>query len=313
MRNNAYMTYVLIALILYLSFSPSLSIDTGFNYLNITSERQTCSVYNEVVAKQLTLYTGAAYCCGLLGKGCEQWNCPICSILPMQNLTVIKNASTDANGFVGYNPLNNTIIVTFSGTNPHVIQDWINDLDAIMVEYTPPSNIYSCPGCQVHKGFYLAYLSIEAQVWTAVRKLHRKHWNARVQITGHSLGAALALHCAIDLSLNLKLATDAVYTLGQPRVGNTPFANFIDKHGPTVWRITHARDPVPHVPVSNWGFHHVNREIFYPNDTLSHRLCDGGENVTCSDQYDNLTNTSLNDHYLYLDFNYTKCGDECQH
>ena len=43
-----------------------------------------------------------------------------------------------------------------------------------------------------------------------------------VQITGHSLGAAIAALAAYDLSTAFPI--DVVYTMGQPRVGNAAFA-----------------------------------------------------------------------------------------
>lgn len=68
-------------------------------------------------------------------------------------------------------------------------------------------------------------------------------------VTGHSLGGAIAVHAALDLvSINLKV--DTLYTYGAPRVGDKKFAEwFVDfSKIKSIYRITHARDPVPHLP-----------------------------------------------------------------
>ena len=52
---------------------------------------------------------------------------------------------------------------------------------------------------------------------------------AKVFVTGHSLGAALAALCAAELGANrnsLGISIEGVYTYGQPRVGNANFAAF---------------------------------------------------------------------------------------
>lgn len=49
-------------------------------------------------------------------------------------------------------------------------------------------------------------------------QLNTKYPHKKIYITGHSLGGALALFAAVELSLNYTVT--AVYTYGQPRVGN---------------------------------------------------------------------------------------------
>ena len=58
-------------------------------------------------------------------------------------------------------------------------------------------------------------------------------------ITGHSLGGALAVHCAIDvLAKNLKEGEDMkVYTYGQPRIGNYKFEDFLSNQVEEAYRI----------------------------------------------------------------------------
>jgi hypothetical protein len=36
----------------------------------------------------------------------------------MQNITVVWNSATNANGFIGYNAIGKYILIAFSGTDP---------------------------------------------------------------------------------------------------------------------------------------------------------------------------------------------------
>ena len=46
---------------------------------------------------------------------------------------------------------------------------------------------------------------------------------AKVMVTGHSLGAAIATHCAVDLFMNVGIKDFELYTFGSPRVGDDAF------------------------------------------------------------------------------------------
>jgi len=78
-----------------------------------------------------------------------------------------------------------------------------------------------------------------------------------------------------------------VYTFGQPRVGNAAFQAFCNARAPRrTWRLTHWRDPVPHLPLRSMGFAHVGTEIWWDERWRSGRVCDGsGEDATCSDSF----------------------------
>ena len=70
-----------------------------------------------------------------------------------------------------------------------------------------------------------------------------------IWIAGHSLGGALAVLAALDLTLNRKLPVQGVYTFGQPRVGDRTFARSVKKTlGDRMVRFVNNRDVVPQVP-----------------------------------------------------------------
>jgi hypothetical protein len=186
--------------------------------------------YDETLAYRYVDFSGAAYCCGMALGFCEKWNCYACK----GDLTVteIHNVSTQGRGFVGYDFDTSTIVVAFSGTDPLSIQDWIDDIDVID---GPPLRTSVDPRCvcvcrrsrsttpsvtdakstkvhghlwggsgrylthSAHTGFYDTYLSVRGQVHAAITSYTSQYKATSIEVTGHSLGAALAQHCALDL------------------------------------------------------------------------------------------------------------------
>jgi hypothetical protein len=99
----------------------------------------------------------------------------------------------------------------------------------------------NCSGCQVHTGFYRTYESVRLQVQAAVAKFQQQHPSAALACTGHSLGAAVAEHAALDLSTG-GLRVDTLYNFGQPRTGNSAFSAFFDASlGGRTFRVTHHK------------------------------------------------------------------------
>jgi len=78
----------------------------------------------------------------------------------------------------------------------------------------------------VHQGFYNSYASVGGYVRTDVQKLLSLYRDAKLIITGYSLGAALAVLAAADLHTVFG-HIDQLYTFGGPRVGNEQFATLI--------------------------------------------------------------------------------------
>lgn len=86
----------------------------------------------------------------------------------------------------------------------------------------------SLPGTRVHEGFLSVYSSVRPYITKKVQK-----WITRVNtaggrlsviVTGHSLGAALAVLCAHDLNASVQGAKPFCFPFNTPRVGNARFA-----------------------------------------------------------------------------------------
>ena len=108
-----------------------------------------------------------------------------------------------------------------------------------------------------------------------------------------------------------------LYTFGSPRVGDGKFAVWFDERfGNSNFkaRVTHNRDPVPHLPLIDMGFTHVSTEIFYKGAVKSgFTVCKDGsgkEDMKCSDQY--YVDPSIPDHITYMDIDFTSNILKCQ-
>jgi predicted lipase len=107
----------------------------------------------------------------------------------------------------------------------------------------------------VHIGFNQGFDSVKSQVLTHIDHLEAIYRKKKFMITGHSLGGALAVMAAAYLQ-KVYETVDQLYTMGQPRVGNDKFAEFMTTFIPNTYRIVHYADQVPHVPQSILGFKH---------------------------------------------------------
>jgi triacylglycerol lipase len=128
-------------------------------------------------------------------------------------------------------------VLAFRGTQQR-FQDLLHDADALLVPLAS--------GARVHRGFLRA---LDA-VWAAITPVLPR--DCPLFLTGHSLGAALAILAAT------RCRPSAVYTFGAPRVGDDGLVQLL--HDISVHRIVHGDDIVTMVPPSSLGFRHVGQE-----------------------------------------------------
>lgn len=139
--------------------------------------------FEESVAREIVQLTEAAYCSAELAS----WNCTVCQSFPgMTNVSVLQGQSRNVRGFVGVDvrgssrdPEKETstsragpgrlpsgskprprIVVTFSGTDPKSIKNWIDDLEAAPIAHA----FEGCDSCKVHRGFLYGYEAVQDQV-----------------------------------------------------------------------------------------------------------------------------------------------------
>jgi hypothetical protein len=135
-------------------------------------------------------------------------------------------------------------------------------------------------------------------------------------LVGHSLGGAVA--ALAGLELQIRGWNPQVITFGEPRVGNKELASYIDQRfnltssplsttsillsrpdktervygfespeqHSSFLRVTHVNDPVPLLPLADWGYRMHAGEIYIskpdiPPDISDLEMCEGDEDPNC--------------------------------
>jgi predicted lipase len=134
------------------------------------------------------------------------------------------------------------IIVGIPGTSSD--QDAWTDFDFKFAEYESPN--VNCEDCLVHHGFLEAWNSLAPVVSDELSKALDANPGYSTVVSGHSLGGALAALAFASL-VNGPFNVTAAYTYGEPRTGNSDFANYIDSlsgasdtEAGIFYRVTHA-------------------------------------------------------------------------
>lgn len=152
-----------------------------------------------------------------------------------------------------------------------------------------------CANCTVHTGFWTSWQNIRDLILPRLASLRKQYPDYRLHLVGHSLGGAVAGLAALEFdALGFE---PVVTTFGEPKIGNAGLRDFIDttfdlqkeeevvKSG-RYRRVTHVDDPVPLLPLQEWGYrahageHFISKPDLQP--TLADvRLCDGDEDESC--------------------------------
>lgn len=131
----------------------------------------------------------------------------------------------------------------------------------------------------MHQGFANEQAKTAQTILAAVLALLSEHSASSVVVTGHSLGAALALLDSVYLPLHVPAGTRVrAITYGMPRVGNAAFANYVDAtDNGMLTHINNKEDPVPIVPGRSLGYVHPSGEV-HIQDSGSWVACPGQDN-----------------------------------
>ncbi|XP_042518318.1 phospholipase A1-Igamma2, chloroplastic-like [Macadamia integrifolia] len=158
------------------------------------------------------------------------------------------------------------ITIAWRGTVTRL--EWIADL----MDYLRPvsSDKIPCPdpSVKVESGFLDVYTykdencrfckySAREQILTEVKRLIQQYPNEElsISVTGHSLGAALAILSAydivetgVDLTEDGRTVPVSVFSFSGPRVGNVRFKERLESLGVKVLRVVNVHDTVAKVP-----------------------------------------------------------------
>ena len=250
--------------------------------------------YDSRVAMEAIYYAKAAYC---PSDRVANWTCAACNFNSgMTEVNVFTARETQA--YVGYDAAKNIVVVAIRGSSN--IQNWIDNLNFELVPYPPCSS----SACKVHKGFYDIYKALSVNMVPYVTAALARHPTAPLFVTGHSLGGALATLSALELIPRAMGRPVHVYNFGEPRVGDPAFVRHATAVLPAKqqYRVVHKDDPVPKLPFREFGYLHVQQEVFYDNDgnTTWVECKDSAtaEDPTCSDARP--LSLNIGDHLMYL-------------
>jgi hypothetical protein len=191
----------------------------------------------------------------------------------------------DLNGYIGYRAYDQSIYVVFRGSTS--MKNFVDDMNFFQTPYP------YCAECSVHRGFFAANNAVIKDIIYEVQRLNNLFPSFSIVVTGHSLGAAVATLCAIDL-IETGLKNVKLVNFGSPRVGDIETAAYISDRLVDKFRITNHKDLIPHLPLFE-KFTHISGE-WYQDETGLHP-CEGFEDTRCSYQW---YLTSLSDHMSYL-------------
>lgn len=130
------------------------------------------------------------------------------------------------------------IVVAFRGTSS--TSDWLSDALASQIEYP-----YAKSAGKTHRGFTQIYETARDQILTSLRA---KDEGKALFVTGHSLGGALAVLCALDIASNTGFRSPILYTYGAPRVGDYAFVSAFSRRPIAINRVSNLYDAVTYLP-----------------------------------------------------------------
>ena len=212
---------------------------------------------------------------------------------------------SDSCGYIAlsHEPFAKRIVVAFRGT--YSIVNTIADLSLIPQKYVPyPAGDgddeghenqdldhghhlteTKCTNCTVHAGFLTSWRNTRDFILPHLEDASQRYPDYKLILIGHSLGGAVAALAGLDLKLRGWDPT--ITTFGEPRIGNRELAKFVDavfdldgegQDSPT-WtaplressfrRVTHVGDPIPLLPLAEWGYCMHAGEIFIAKPELS--------------------------------------------
>lgn len=188
-------------------------------------------------------------------------------------LVLVAEKDELGTGYVAVDHDQEVVMLAFRGSSTQ--QDWFSDFQIHPTAYVPVSYfnylklveegyIPACEKCRVHRGFYRFAKTLSRDFLAKVERIFNLYPNYNLVVTGHSLGAALASLCGIELVL--RGFDPLVLTYATPKMFNGPLRDWVNTifkskkiHAESVekqevqmrngyFRIVHTRDYIPKVP-----------------------------------------------------------------
>nr|ABV03820.1 extracellular lipase [Aureobasidium pullulans] len=267
--------------------------------------------------EELARVVDISYCVGLTGIGISRpFKClGRCSEFPDFELVKTWNTGqlmSDSCGYIAlaHSQTNPRIIVAFRGT--YSIANTVVDLSTVPQEYIPypgdpdsgasKTDHAKCDNCTVHTGFYSSWKVASSAILPDVEAAIAAYPDYALTLVGHSLGGAVA--ALAGLEFESRGWNPTITTFGEPRLGNAALNEYLDQRfnlldsTREVWtntfderqlryrRVTHIDDPVPLLPLTEWGYRMHAGEIYISKSALTPDIedlqhCVGDEDHRC--------------------------------
>jgi len=161
-----------------------------------------------------------------------------------------------------------SIIVAHQGNDKKSFFTNLANANGALVPLDPTLFPNVSKAIQVYQGFASDHNQSVVQVFNAVTALLGQYPQTQVTVVGFSLGAGIAMLDGLLFRMLLNPATQVrVVTYAMPRIGNPPFAGFVDAILPqSVKHIGNKKDPMPVVPAVSLGYAQVSGEIHIQGD-----------------------------------------------
>jgi hypothetical protein len=156
------------------------------------------------------------------------------------DLTLFVDSKSGAAAFAAHRKDDGAALLSFRGTQPDDYKDLITDMRADLVPWPESAG-------RVHRGFADALRGLRSQILDWIEST--KPNTAKLILTGHSLGAAMA-----TLASTL-WQSGWLVTLGSPRVGDAEFIATVK--APQIVRFVDCCDVVTRVPPEIGGYTHI--------------------------------------------------------
>jgi hypothetical protein len=170
--------------------------------------------------------------------------------------------------YVAFRKEPNEVVVAFRGTKGdnvgQTVLNGIVDAQSLIQRPVPFLPAGEGPEAKIHSGFRKAYERVREQVRAKVAQRLERRPGARIYVAGHSLGAAMATLCALDLDYRHGGEVQ-LFASGCPRVGNGAFAELVERRLPNLLRVSVKGDPIPGVPTGR-KYDHAGRLLFLDAD-----------------------------------------------
>ncbi|WP_428340081.1 lipase family protein [Mycobacterium sp.] len=168
---------------------------------------------------------------------------------------VAMTKNTNIFGLMGRNATTRTAFLSFRGTSDAA--EWVADIDALPEDYRPINGFG-----QVHSGFQAVYEVVRDNI--AANLAIATAGCDQIVITGHSLGAALAVLAAPDVARKMppNPIEPRLITFAGPKVGLGDFAAAFNALIESCYRVVNSLDIVPFLPPTPpTAYVHVGAQI----------------------------------------------------